>query len=128
MVSRCGASMMERWNGCRDMNATMDWMKLSDPMERLVRRWGRGPEYQLARLKENWVLASTDTWMARVVPEQIDAEGRLHVSVSHSSALRMELSRRGQRWQELLSAVQGVGGSRIIDVVVSDHRRGYGRR
>jgi hypothetical protein len=110
------------------MTATMDWMKLSAPMEQLVRRWGRGPEYQLARLKENWASASSDTWMARVVPEQIDAEGRLHVSVSHSSALRMELSRRGQRWQELLSAIQGVGGSRIIDVVVSDHRREYGRR
>ncbi len=110
------------------MTATMDWTTLNASMDLLVRRWGRGPEYRFARLKENWVSASAGTWMARVVPERIDTEGRLHVSVSHSSALRMELSRRGQRWQELLSTIQGVGGSRIIDVVVADHRREHGRR
>ncbi len=108
---------------------TMDWQSLNAPMKKQVQRWGREPEYHLGRLKAVWNDVANEPWMKRIEFSRIDAERRLHVTVPHASALRMELGHRGDRWKQLFEAVRHACDYEISDLVIGDtDRRNTWRR
>ncbi len=98
----------------------MDWEALDLPIARNVHKWGRDAEYTVTQLKQAWGEVARETWMRRVEPIRIDRDRTL-VVVVQSSSVRMELQRRGARWQALLDSVCEVSGLKLADMIVEQH-------
>lgn len=105
------------------MGREIHTVSLQDMLARLSKGWQREHEYNLNRLKQDWSRVAQEAWMHRVVPREIQDDGKLVVEVPTSSAVRMELQRRGERWQRLLEAVRAVCPIGITDLVIE--RPGY---
>ena len=105
----------------------MDWEALDLPIARNVRGWGRDTEYAVVRMKQAWTEIAREPWMKRVEPLRIAHDGTLVVAVVDSSSVRMELQRRGARWQALLDTVREVSGLALTDLIV-EQRTGRNHR
>ncbi len=110
------------------MNREGNIVPLNDMLARLTKGWRRDREYNLNELKQQWSRVAREPWMHRVVPRNIEDCGCLVVEVPTSSTVRMELQRRGDRWQRLLVAVQEVCTAEITDLVVENPMRRTGRQ